>query len=235
MLITVRKVVYNNNEIMLQRRTWGFFFTFVFLCIPFLGWLALLRPPWRNWKLLNNKLYKIDGKIDKKVNTELQKLLDERVTTEEWLKAEKKEITDSKRYRRGESEPFSYPVKVNDYFFFRREPDLFPVDDGWRKMLNPKLFKGSKAAPNSIREKVGAPEHRDSSGISAYMPSDLAPLKIAVEQNNDGLDHVMIFKEPSDKSSKSDRKRRDGETEREHRERLRKMDRAKSGQGDDDF
>lgn len=209
MYVTVRKVIYNSGEVMLQR----------------LYWLAFMVPIWRDWKLLNNDLYYKDEEILKTVN-KLKKLYAERKEIELWLKAEQKEIDDSKRYRKGVSESFKYRIKAGDYFY-TRYPDLAPVDGAWRSIFTAE-FLGSKKKAEGLRGEMNIPEHK-SSGTTAYIPQDLAPFKIAL--NADGeFDSVVEFKEPQNQKSKSgsSRKKQSGETDREHQARLRRMDEAKN-------
>ena len=215
MYITVRKVVYNSNEIMLQRRFWWGF----------------VLPVWRDWKLLNNELYSKDMELEKAVE-KIKKLYSERKEIEAWLKAESKEIGDSKRYRKGVSEPFEYRVSgfrasCSDYFF-KRYPDFNPVNGSWRGILS-KEFLGGKTKAPGLRGEMGIPDHK-TSGTTAYIPKEMESWKISLN-SDEAFDQVIPFRESNsnNNSNKSSRKRRSGESNQDHQDRLRNMDEGNGG------
>lgn len=196
--VLVKKVLLGNGNIMLYRRTYVFFFI----------------PAWRPWKLMNNDERSQEGKISAAVD-KLKKEIEKLMETKSWLKAEVKEFNG--RY---ESEPFYMPVKGKDYFY-KRVPDLPPVDGSWRAFINPKAL-GDK--PQGIRGKMGLEERKTSK--AAYLPSELSQFKINVEMDKEiEVDSAYVFREPSNnQGKKSPRKKRDGETDAEHKARLKRMD-----------
>ncbi len=196
MKILVRKKLYGNNTIMLQR----------------VYYLLFIFPVWRDWKALNNELNSKDATIVKMVE-KLKKAIEERQGIEAMLKAEVKEMNG--RYL---SEPTPFMTKE---FWFKRHPDLAPIDGKlWRYLINPKAM-GEKGA--GIREKMGLETRKSST--AAYIPKDLEKFGIALENDGD-FDAVIPFNEPKQNSNKqkSSRKKRPGESSQEHQDRLNNMD-----------
>ncbi len=202
MRILVRKKLYGNNTIMLQR----------------VYYLLFIFPVWRDWKALNNELNSKDASIVKMVE-KLKKAIEERQGIEAMLKAEVKEMNG--RYL---SEPTPYLTKE---FWFKRHHDLPPVDGKlWRYLINPKAM-GEKGA--GIREKMGLETRKTST--AAYIPKDLEKFGIAIENEQD-FDAVIPFNEPKESSNnkRSSRKKRPGESSQEHQARLKEMDENSSGE-----
>ena len=229
--VKVRKKSLNGGEIMLQRSCMPFFLKVVVMPIPLL-WPLLMLDWWRDWQLINNDLYRCEHKTAKKL-AEVEKHLEERKKLQATLKQELKEIEDSKRFRRGESEPWLMEVKFLDKLIFKRYPDLDPPEGSWRKMLD-KKFVEDKPKPTGLREKMGASPHPMSSGITGYVLEESHTLRIG-DGDEMSPDSVRVFREPNKKSNSNNgnrnwRKRRQGESPEEHQERLRQADEEKEYQ-----
>lgn len=230
--VKVRYKSLNNNEVMLQRSSMPFILKVLVLPIPLLWWM-FAWDWWRDWQLRNNELYETEHKIAKKVE-DIEKLLEKRKRLQATLKQELKEIDDSKRYRRGESEPWLMEVKLKDRLFFTRYPDLDPPEGSWRKMLD-KKFVEDKPKPTGLREKLGASAHPMSSGVTGYVLDESHSIRIGEGDSELPVDSVRVFKEPNKKSGSNNgnrnwRKRRQNESPEEHQERLRQADEEKEYQ-----
>lgn len=197
--ILVRKFVNNAKEVMLQKRSYGFL--------------------WRDWRLLDSRLYAKEQELADCCD-QIRKLLNERKEILDWLTAEKKEISDSKKYRLGVSEPYELNRKDTEKLFPKMLP-AGPVDGRWREVLNPKLL-GEKKKPSNLREEMGIPDYKKPNQ-TAYIPEQLSDYKLAIEFGEE-MD-VMPFREPKQQqSSKSARKKRPGESQEDHQARLNRMD-----------
>lgn len=221
--VKVRKENLNGDEVMLQRSCMPFLAKLVVVPIVPL-WILFCWDWWRDWKLINNSLYDVEQKLAKKAK-EMKDLLDERKILLATLKQEKKEISDSKRFRQGISEPFYMEVKFMDWLFFRRYPDLNPPDPFWKKFID-KKFLDDKPKPTGIRERMGISEHPASAGVSAYTMDKPG----AVVLGGDEFDHVIQYREENPKKQRNKgnngnsqrhwKNRRKGESEEEYEDRM---------------
>jgi hypothetical protein len=184
----VKKRYFENNlgEIIIQRehRIWWTF------------WLAYT---YEDHELLDNKVYSIEEKLNKKVD-EIKRLLTDLQEAKDQLERDRKEIRKDTYAMRGYSDVF---IEKCNWFFgtpvFKRKPE-----STWKGALNNKLINKAnpkKGIQQSVREKTNI-QGTYSVGDSDHKVA-IVPDQYKVNFNSDGYDEVHGYKKPSNPNNKS--------------------------------
>lgn len=246
--IKTRTKLLPNGEAMIQRRAWGLIPSFIMLVAPLivlivfkskggiisdtpaillslLPIVAVFIPPWRNWKLLDNSVYIVEGELNS-LSMKIKGKLDEHREVVNLLSEKKKRIKSDKRLARGEVSEVNI-ISVNLLgLFFRKHPNLeSPSKKFWLDLLNPKALKGDKNITSTVRDKMGLPAIDGSSRV-AFVDAKVKDHTLALTENDlEGVDEVKFVdmrpkQETGSKKGNQSKNRQKGESDEDYASRM---------------
>ena len=228
----IRYVIERNNEVVIQRKTCGRFWSVLCaMSIPFGGILYATHViAWaHDWKLMDNELYANQNKQNR-----LARDLKAAIAKEKEIKDKLNRVKDAIKSNGDKRKAISYfePVKLRlGELIFRKEPFKTPPKETWRDILKDNIDNVHSTAEGMMartRRNMGKKDpHKDLAGKSVtFGAKDVAPfmLDLQADELEEFVEMDMTNKGKHKGSSKKNRHK--GETDEQYAARMAQLNKS---------